>query len=126
MNELLEAVGTWPWWTLGLSAALLSRAASELALGRAGAVRRGVLAFVVGGLLVAQLALSGPTLALLPLHALAALVVLLLPFERPHPEPPPLKLGRNRHRRARRPYGRALLALVAVVAATAWGLLASL
>ncbi len=121
---LLESLPEGHWWTVALAAALLARAAAVLALGRAGSALRGLLTFVVGGVLVAQLALAGPRVSLLPLHALAVLAVLSLPFERPHPEPEPLKLGRNRRRRARRPVLRALLALLAVAAATAWALLA--
>jgi hypothetical protein len=122
-GALLESLPDGPWLTIALAAALLARAAAVLALGRGGAALRGLLGFVAGGVLVAQLALSGPRVSLLPLHAMAALAVLLLPFERPHPEPEPLRIGRNRHRRARRPALRALLALLAVAGATAWALL---
>lgn len=125
MSELLAPLAfltLWPWWTLALSAALAARALAVLALGPGGAAARGALALLAGGLLVAQLVVEGPALALLPLHAMAAVALLLLPTERPHPEPPPLKLGRNRRRRARAPLGRALVALLAVVAAAAWSL----
>ena len=126
MTELLAPLAPlaqWPWWTLALSAALLARALAILALGPGGAAVRGFLALLAGALVVAQLVLEGPELTLLPLHALAAFALLLLPSERPHPQPPPLKLGRNRRRRARAPVLRALVALLAVVAAASWSLL---
>ncbi len=112
------------WWSVGLAAALVVRALAVLSLGANGAAWRGVLAVVVGALAVAQLALEGPSVALLPLHAAAVLVVALLPWERPHPEPPRLILGRNRHRRARPPRLRATLALLLVLAVVAWTFLA--
>jgi len=112
------------WWSVVLAAALVVRALTVLALGPDGAAWRGVLAVIVGALAVAQLALEGPSVALLPLHAAAAAVVALLPWERPHPEPPRLILGRNRHRRARPPRLRAALALLLVLAVVAWTFLA--
>jgi len=112
------------WWSVGLAAALVVRALAVLSLGANGAAWRGVLAVVIGALAVAQLALEGPSVALLPLHAAAVLVVALLPWERPHPEPPRLILGRNRHRRARPPRLRAALALLLVLAVAAWTFLA--
>jgi len=112
------------WWSVGLAAALVVRALAVLSLGANGAAWRGVLAVVIGALAVAQLALEGPSVALLPLHAAAVLVVALLPWERPHPEPPRLILGRNRHRRARPPRLRATLALLLVLAVVAWTFLA--
>ncbi|TVR90930.1 MAG: hypothetical protein EA416_10580 [Trueperaceae bacterium] len=112
------------WWSVALAAALVVRALAVLSLGANGAAWRGVLAVVIGALAVAQLALEGPSVALLPLHAAAALVVALLPWERPHPEPPRLILGRNRHRRARPPRLRATLALLLVLAVAAWTFLA--
>ncbi len=112
------------WWSIALAAALVVRALAVLSLGANGAAWRGVLAVVVGGLAVAQLVLEGPSVALVPLHAAAALVVALLPWERPHPEPPRLILGRNRHRRTRPPRLRAALALLLALAVVAWTLLA--
>ena len=133
MNELsalfdlsrfdLAAIAGLSWWSIGLAAALVVRALAVLALGPNGAAWRGVLAVTVGALAVAQLALEGPSLALLPLHAAAAVVVALLPWERPHPEPPRLILGRNRHRRARPPRLRAVVALLVVLAVVAWTVL---
>jgi hypothetical protein len=111
------------WWSIGLAAALVARALAVLALGANGAAWRGVLAVAIGALAVAQLALEGPRVALLPLHAAAAVVVALLPWERPHPEPPRLILGRNRHRRARPPRVRAATALLVVLAVAAWTVL---
>lgn len=122
MNAVLALLAEVPWWTVGVIAALALRALAVLALGPDGAALRGALALVVGGVAVAQLALDGPDADLLPLHVAAALVVALLPWERAHPEPPPLKLGRNRMRRARPPLLRALLALLAVAAVAAWTL----
>jgi len=112
------------WWSVALAGALVVRALAVLSLGANGAAWRGVLAVVIGALAVAQLALEGPSVALLPLHAAAVLVVALLPWERPHPEPPRLILGRNRHRRARPPRLRATLALLLVLGLAAWTFLA--
>jgi hypothetical protein len=122
--ELVAGWQDWPWWTLALAATLLLRALLVLALGPSGAAWRGLVALVAGLVTVAQLALEGPRAALLPLHAVAAVVVMLLPWERPHPEPPPLMLGRNRKRRARAPLARALLALATVAAAIVWTFIA--
>jgi hypothetical protein len=129
MNEVLALfdpalIDGVSWWSIGLAAALAVRALAVLALGPDGAAWRGALAVTVGALAVAQLALEGPSVALLPLHAAAALVVALLPWERPHPEPPRLILGRNRHRRARPPRLRAALALLLVLAVVGWTFLA--
>lgn len=127
MNDLLAFLAPLagaPWWTIAVIAALGLRALAVLALGPNGAALRGALALLVGGTVVAQLALEGPSPELLPLHAAAALVVALLPWERAHPEPPPLKLGRNRKRKARPPVARALLALLATAAIAYWTLFA--
>lgn len=113
--DLAAIVGV-SWWSIGLALALILRALAVLSLGANGAAWRGALAVTVGVLVVAQLALEGPSVALLPLHAAAAVVVALLPWERPHPEPKRLILGRNRHRRARPPRLRATVALLVVVA----------
>lgn len=122
--DLVAGWQSWPWWTLALAATLLLRALLVLALGPSGAAWRGLVALLAGLLTVAQLALEGPRVALLPLHGVAAVVVLLLPWERPHPEPPPLMLGRNRKRRARAPVARALLALATVAAVIVWTFIA--
>jgi len=124
VSELSALVPAWPWWTVALAAALMLRALLVLALGPGGAAWRGAAALLVGGVLVAQLALEGARLPLLPLHVAAALVVALLPWERPHPEPPPLMLGRNRKRRARAPVVRAVLAVATVAALIVWSLIA--
>ena len=120
VGALLDMLPAWPWLTLAIAGLLALRAVAVLALGPRGAALRGALALLVGLALVAQLALEGPRAELLPLHMVAGLVVLLLPWERPHPEPPPLRLGRNRRRRVRRPLLRALLATLTVAAVVVW------
>ena len=120
VDALLDLLPAWPWWTLAIAGLLALRAVAVLALGPRGAALRGALALLVGLALVGQLALEGPRAELLPLHALAGFALLLLPWERPHPEPPPLRLGRNRRRRVRRPVLRAVLALLTVAAVVVW------
>lgn len=105
-----------PWWTVALVAALTLRALTVFGRGETGAAWRTLLALTVGGIVVAQLVLVGPDLALLPLHGVAALVVALVPWERPHPEAAQLRMGRRR-RRNRSPWPRAALLLIATVAA---------
>ena len=123
VDALLDLLPAWPLWTLAISGLLLLRAVAVLAIGPGGAAQRGALALLVGLAVVGQLAFEGPRVALLPLHAAAGFVVLLLPWERPHPEPPPLRLGRNRRRRVTRPVLRAVLATLTVAAVVVWSFL---
>ena len=107
-----------PWWTVALVAAVTLRALMVFGRGETGAAWRTLLALTVGGIVVAQLVLVGPDLAVLPLHGVAALVVVLVPWERPHPEAAQLRMGRRR-RRNRSPWPRAVLLLIATAAAAA-------
>jgi hypothetical protein len=107
-----------PWWTVALVAALTLRALTVFGRGETGAVWRTLLALAAGGIVVTQLVLEGPDPAVLPLHGVAALVVVLVPWERPHPEAAQLRMGRRR-RRNRSPWPRAALLLIATAAAAA-------
>jgi hypothetical protein len=122
--ETLRAATTdVPWWTVALVAVLVLRALVILGRGETGAAWRTLLALGAGGVVVAQLAVVGPDLKLLPLHVVAAGVVVLVPWERPHPEPVQLKMGRHRRRR-RPPWPRTVLLLtLTALAATAFVLL---
>lgn len=110
-------------WAAAVAFALVLRALAVLGRGTAGAAWRTVTAILAGILVVAWLGTSGVELRALPLHALTAVVVLLTPWERPHTEAAQLRMGRRR-RRTRLPWERAVLLLLATVAATAWLFLA--
>jgi hypothetical protein len=110
-----------PWWTVALVAALTLRALLVLGRGASGAAWRTVLAVLAGCLVVGQLVVEGADLALLPLHAVAAVVVALIAWERPHPEAAQLRIGRARRRRPP-PWPR----MVLLLAATATAVTASL
>ncbi len=119
MSELqgaIQSFSSWQWWALVVAAILLLRALAVLTLGASGAVLRGATGLLAGVAMLLQLYLEGPRVELLPLHGLVVIALMLWPWERPHPEPPPLKLSRRR-RKPRRPWLRALLAVVAVIAA---------
>ncbi len=103
-----------------LLVALALRLVAILGRGARGATARSVSALAVGGAFVAHLALEGPRWTLLPAYVLAVVFVVLMVNERPHPEAPRLRLGRNRRRRDPLPWGRftvgALVWAVAVAA----------
>lgn len=103
---------------------LAARLAAVLGRGPNGAAARGVFAVLAGAAWVAHLALEGPRWPLAPAYALAVLFVVLLPFERPHPEAPRLRLGRNRRRRDPLPWGRAVggVLVLGFGAVLAWAL----
>ncbi len=107
-----------------LLVALAARLAAVLGRGPNGAAARGALAVLAGAAWVTHLALEGPRWPLAPAYALTALFVVLLPFERPHPQAPRLRLGRNRRRRDPLPWGRAVggALVLAVGAVLAWAL----
>ncbi|CAN5838100.1 hypothetical protein BH23DEI1_BH23DEI1_00910 [soil metagenome] len=107
-----------PWWTIALVVLLVLRALVVVGRGERGSAWRTVLAVAIGSVVVAQLVVVGPELALLPLHVLAAFVVALIAWERPHPEAAPLKMGKRR-RRTRRPWPRSLLLFATTAAAAA-------
>ena len=103
---------------------LAARVAGVLGRGDGGAAARGLAAVLAGAAWIAHLALEGPRWPLAPAYALAALFVVLLPFERPHPEAPRLRLGRNRLRRDPLPWGRAVggALVLGIGAVLAWAL----
>ncbi len=107
-----------------LLVALASRLAAVLGRDASGAVARGVTAVFAGLAWVAHLALEGPRWPLAAAYALTVVFVLLLPFERPHPQSPRLRLGRNRRRRDPLPWGRAIggALVLAAGAVLAWAL----
>ncbi|MFN2321482.1 MAG: hypothetical protein ABR510_00795 [Trueperaceae bacterium] len=107
-----------------LLVALAARLAAVLGRGSSGAAARGVTAVLAGLAWVAHLALEGPRWPLALAYALTVLFVVLLPFERPHPQAPRLRLGRNRRRREPLPWGRVVggALVLAVGALLAWAL----
>jgi hypothetical protein len=114
-TTLAAALGPSWWWSVALALALTLRALAVFGRGVRGATWRGVFGVAAGVIVVAQLVLAGADVALLPLHALAAVTVALVPWERPHPEPAQLRMGRRR-RRSTIPWPRALLLLAALAA----------
>jgi hypothetical protein len=113
------ALGSGWWWTVALSVALTLRACTVFGRGVRGAAWRGLFGVAAGAIVVAQLVVDGADTALLPLHAVAAITVALVPWERPHPEAAPLRMGRRR-RRSALPWPRAVLLLAALAAALAY------
>ncbi len=103
---------------------LAARIAAVLGRGPGGATARGLAAILAGGAWVAHLAFEGPRWTLGPAYALTVLFVVLLPFERPHPKAPRLRLGRNRRKRDPLPWGRAVggAFVLASAALLAWAL----
>lgn len=92
-----------------LVAAVAGRIISMLVRGEAGAAWRSVFAVAAGGAWIAHLALEGPRWSLGPTYLAAVVVVLVLPWERPHAKAVLGRRGANRRRRRPRPWGRALL-----------------
>jgi hypothetical protein len=117
------ALGSGWWWTVALTAVLMLRAFTVFGRGVGGATWRGLFGVAAGALVVAQLVVHGADTALLPLHAVAAITVALVPWERPHPEAAPLRMGRRR-RRSALPWPRAVLLLASLAAALAYAVMA--
>lgn len=111
-------------WEIALIAALGARVVAMWFRGESGAVVRGLAATAAGVAWVAHLAWEGPRWPMAPAYVGAALAVVLLPWERPHPKAVLLRLGRNRRQRRPVPWGRALVAGLAWVptAAAPWAL----
>ncbi len=109
---------------LVLLVALAVRLGAILGRGPRGAAWRSLGAVAVGGAFVAHLALEGPRWTMLPAYAAAIVFVVLMVNERPHPETPKLRLGRNRRRRDPLPWGRFVLGAVVVSlgVAASWAL----
>lgn len=95
-----------------LVALLLARLVAILLRGESGMAWRLLTAIGAGGALVAHLAWEGPRWSMAPSYLVAAFVVVLIAWERPHPKAVLLRLGRNRRLRRPVPWGRALLATV--------------